>query len=128
MLDSVSLSMVAFPPPLFLSSLHLRVSFFPCTCHRITGLGTTEINEVYMGNVVSAGLGQAPARQAALGAGLHNSTPCTLVNKVTIFFFVDALDCYVLLFLWNSCPLDWWWLWCAWVNNSLCHGRCVPRD
>lgn len=46
------------------------------------GLGTTEINEVYMGNVVSAGLGQAPARQAALGAGLHNSTPCTLVNKV----------------------------------------------
>ena len=31
---------------------------------------------------MKAGLGQAPARQAALGAGLSNSTPCTTVNKV----------------------------------------------
>ncbi len=38
--------------------------------------------EVFMGNVVSANLGQAPARQAALKAGLPNSTPCTTVNKV----------------------------------------------
>lgn len=35
-----------------------------------------------MGNVLSAGLGQAPARQAALGAGLSNNVPCTTVNKV----------------------------------------------
>ena len=35
-----------------------------------------------MGNVLQAGQGQAPARQAALGAGLSNSTPCTTVNKV----------------------------------------------
>ena len=35
-----------------------------------------------MGNVLSAGVGQAPARQAALGAGLSISTPCTTVNKV----------------------------------------------
>src|SRR5689334_19788445 len=35
-----------------------------------------------MGNVVQAGVGQAPARQAALGAGLPNSVPCTTVNKV----------------------------------------------
>ncbi len=41
-----------------------------------------QIQEVIMGNVVSAGLGQAPARQAALGAGLHVNTICTTVNKV----------------------------------------------
>ena len=35
-----------------------------------------------MGNVVSANLGQAPARQAALGAGIPNTVPCTTVNKV----------------------------------------------
>ena len=35
-----------------------------------------------MGNVIQAGVGQAPARQAALGAGLPNSVPCTTVNKV----------------------------------------------
>ncbi|XP_064603177.1 acetyl-CoA acetyltransferase B, mitochondrial-like [Liolophura sinensis] len=40
------------------------------------------VQEVYMGNVVQACLGQAPARQAALGAGLPISTPCTTVNKV----------------------------------------------
>jgi acetyl-CoA C-acetyltransferase len=41
-----------------------------------------EVDEVLMGNVLSAGLGQAPARQAALGAALPNSVPCTTVNKV----------------------------------------------
>lgn len=35
-----------------------------------------------MGNVVSAGLGQAPARQAALGAGISHEVPCTTINKV----------------------------------------------
>ena len=40
------------------------------------------IQEVIMGNVLSAGLGQAPARQACLGAGLNTSTCCTTVNKV----------------------------------------------
>lgn len=35
-----------------------------------------------MGNVLSANLGQAPARQAALGAGLPDTVPCTTVNKV----------------------------------------------
>ena len=40
------------------------------------------VQEVYMGNVVSAGLGQAPARQAALFAGIPDSVPCTTVNKV----------------------------------------------
>ena len=41
-----------------------------------------QIDEVLMGNVLCAGLGQAPARQAALGAGLAESTPCTTVSKV----------------------------------------------
>ena len=35
-----------------------------------------------MGNVLQAGQGQAPARQAALGAGLPVTTPCTTINKV----------------------------------------------
>ncbi|MHA7102205.1 acetyl-CoA C-acyltransferase [Roseivirga pacifica] len=46
------------------------------------GVDASEVQEVYMGNVVSAGLGQAPARQAALGAGISNEVPCTTVNKV----------------------------------------------
>ncbi len=40
------------------------------------------VSEVYMGNVVQAGVGQAPARQAALGAGIPNTVPCTTINKV----------------------------------------------
>jgi acetyl-CoA C-acetyltransferase len=40
------------------------------------------VNEVFMGNVVSAGLGQAPARQAAILAGIPDTVPCTTVNKV----------------------------------------------
>ena len=40
------------------------------------------VQEVFMGNVVSAGLGQAPARQAAIHAGIPDSVPCTTVNKV----------------------------------------------
>ena len=40
------------------------------------------VDEVYMGCVLAAGLGQAPARQAALGAGLPNSVGATTVNKV----------------------------------------------
>ena len=40
------------------------------------------VDEVFMGNVLQAGLGQAPARQAALGAGLGQNVPCTTINKV----------------------------------------------
>jgi acetyl-CoA C-acetyltransferase len=46
------------------------------------GIKATDIQEVYFGNVLQAGVGQAPARQAALGAGMSNRTPCTTVNKV----------------------------------------------
>src|SRR6186997_50642 len=41
-----------------------------------------QIGEVYFGNVLSAGIGQAPARQAALKAGLPHHVPCTTVGKV----------------------------------------------
>ena len=46
------------------------------------GIAPEDIDEVYLGNVNSAGSGQAPARQVALGAGLKLDTPCTTVNKV----------------------------------------------
>lgn len=41
-----------------------------------------DVDEVFMGNVLSAGLGQNPARQAALGAGLDNGIPATTISKV----------------------------------------------
>jgi acetyl-CoA C-acetyltransferase len=40
------------------------------------------VDEVLMGNVVQAGTGQAPARQAAIYAGIPDSVPCTTINKV----------------------------------------------
>lgn len=46
------------------------------------GVDATAIQEVYMGNVVQANVGQAPARQASLGAGIPNTVPCTTINKV----------------------------------------------
>ena len=46
------------------------------------GLDPAQVDEVLMGCVLPAGLGQAPARQASRGAGLPDSVPCTTVNKV----------------------------------------------
>eukprot|EP00548_Thalassiothrix_antarctica_P005005 CAMPEP_0194133132 /NCGR_PEP_ID=MMETSP0152-20130528/3424_1 /TAXON_ID=1049557 /ORGANISM="Thalassiothrix antarctica, Strain L6-D1" /LENGTH=404 /DNA_ID=CAMNT_0038828385 /DNA_START=52 /DNA_END=1266 /DNA_ORIENTATION=- len=59
-----------------------------------------DIHEAFLGNVVSAGMGQAPARQAVLGAGLPTSTICTTVNKVcasgmkSIILAAQSLQCY----------------------------------
>ena len=56
-----------------------------------------EIQEVFMGNVLSANLGQAPARQAAIHAGIGYQTPCTTINKVcasgmkSIFFAAQTI-------------------------------------
>jgi len=47
-----------------------------------TQISPARIDEVFFGNVLQGGVGQAPARQAALNAGISNSTPCTTVNKV----------------------------------------------
>jgi acetyl-CoA C-acetyltransferase len=61
------------------------------------GVPTDEVSEVLMGCVLPAGQGQAPARQAALGAGLPNTVPCTTVNKMcgsgmkTVMMAYDAL-------------------------------------
>ena len=46
------------------------------------GISPEKVNEVFMGNVVSAGIGQAPAQQASIYAGLPTNIPCTTVNKV----------------------------------------------
>lgn len=46
------------------------------------GVKPEQVDEVLMGNVLQAGQGQAPARQAAIGAGLPTSAPCTTVHKV----------------------------------------------
>ena len=46
------------------------------------GIKASDVNEVFMGNVLQANLGQAPARQAAIFAGLSEDIPCTTVNKV----------------------------------------------
>ena len=46
------------------------------------GIQPLEVDEVIMGNVLQAGVGQAPARQAALMAGIPDTVPCTTINKV----------------------------------------------
>ena len=63
------------------------------------GLDAAKVDEVYMGCVLPAGLGQAPARQAALSAGLTVATPCTTVSKVcgsgmkAVMLAHDAIAC-----------------------------------
>ncbi len=52
-----------------------------CALER-AGVRPDQVDEVFMGNVVQAGVGQAPARQASLAAGIPNSVPCTTINKV----------------------------------------------
>ena len=52
-----------------------------------------------MGNVLSANLGQAPARQAALGAGLPNTVPCTTINKVCSSGMKGNSSCHLLYYL-----------------------------
>jgi acetyl-CoA C-acetyltransferase len=49
---------------------------------RRASLSPEDVDEVFMGCVLTGGMGQAPARQAALGAGLPDSVPCTTINKV----------------------------------------------
>ncbi len=51
-------------------------------CLKAVELDASKIDSVYMGNVLSANLGQAPARQAAIAAGLPHTADCTSINKV----------------------------------------------
>ncbi|GAB1445457.1 acetyl-CoA C-acyltransferase [Flammeovirgaceae bacterium] len=64
-----------------LSAIQLGATAVKGALERIH-LDTKTIQEVYMGNVISAGLGQAPATQVAVAAGLGYEIPCTQVNKV----------------------------------------------
>ena len=64
-----------------LSAPKLGAIAIRCALER-AGVRPDQVDEVFMGNVVQAGVGQAPARQAALGAGVPNSVPCTTINKV----------------------------------------------
>ena len=59
----------------------MNVKYRNASAH-VLGIPSTAVQEVYMGCVLQAGGGQAPSRQAALGAGLSQSTPTTTVNKV----------------------------------------------
>lgn len=62
-------------------------------------LAPSLVDEVFMGNVVQAGVGQAPAKQAALYAGIPDTVPCTTINKVcasgmkSIAFAAQAIKC-----------------------------------
>ena len=47
-----------------------------------SGLNADQINEVFIGNVLSANVGQAPAKQVSLASGIPNTVPCTTINKV----------------------------------------------
>jgi len=47
-----------------------------------SGVKPEQVQEVFMGNVVSAGIGQAPAQQASIFAGIPDNVPCTTVNKI----------------------------------------------
>ena len=47
-----------------------------------SGVSPNEVSEVLMGCVLTGGMGQAPARQASLGAGIPNTVPCMTINKV----------------------------------------------
>jgi acetyl-CoA C-acetyltransferase len=64
-----------------LSAPKLGAAVIAEACKR-AGIVGSDVDEVIFGEVLSAGVGQAPARQAALGAGLPDSVPCTTINKV----------------------------------------------
>jgi acetyl-CoA C-acetyltransferase len=65
-----------------LSATQLGSHAIKAAISRVPQIKPTDVEEVFFGNVLSANLGQAPARQCALGAGLDKSVVCTTVNKV----------------------------------------------
>lgn len=46
------------------------------------GVNGDQVDEVYLGNVLQANVGQAPAQQVSIAAGINTKTPCTTINKV----------------------------------------------
>jgi acetyl-CoA C-acetyltransferase len=65
-----------------LSAPEIAAQVIRATLASISQVEATEIEELYMGCVLTAGIGQAPARQAAIKASLPENTPCTTVGKV----------------------------------------------
>ncbi|KAH8160323.1 hypothetical protein CIB48_g7921 [Xylaria polymorpha] len=65
-----------------LSATQLGSTAIKAAVERVPQIKPEDVEEVFFGNVLSANLGQAPARQCAIGAGLPNTVPCTGVNKV----------------------------------------------
>ncbi|KAI0869959.1 acetyl-CoA acetyltransferase [Hypoxylon argillaceum] len=65
-----------------LSATQLGATAIKAAVERVPQIKPEDVEEVFFGNVLSANLGQAPARQCAIGAGLPNTVPCTGVNKV----------------------------------------------
>tara|TARA_B110000908_G_scaffold171152_2_gene232924 strand:- start:493 stop:1668 length:1176 start_codon:yes stop_codon:yes gene_type:complete len=63
------------------SAAHLGAAAIKGALNKV-GMDAKEVDEVYMGNVLSANVGQAPARQAAIFAGISDNVPCTTINKV----------------------------------------------
>ena len=102
--DIVIVSMARTPIGSFLGSLK-SISATKLGAIAIKGaldkinLSPDKIDEVFMGNVISAGLKQAPARQAAIFAGIPDSVPCTTVNKVcasgmkSVMFATQSILC-----------------------------------
>jgi len=65
-----------------LTAIQLGTAAIKAALESSGGVAATDVQEVIMGCVLPAGLGQAPARQAALGAGLPMATPATTINKM----------------------------------------------
>ncbi|TRX94141.1 hypothetical protein FHL15_004909 [Xylaria flabelliformis] len=65
-----------------LSAIQLGSTAIKAAVERVPQIKPEDVEEVFFGNVLSANLGQAPARQCAIGAGLSNTVPCTGINKV----------------------------------------------
>ncbi|OAA54141.1 acetyl-acetyltransferase [Niveomyces insectorum RCEF 264] len=65
-----------------LSAIQLGSHAIKAAVERVPAIKPEDVEEVFFGNVLSANLGQAPARQCALNAGLPNKVVCTTVNKV----------------------------------------------
>lgn len=102
--DPVVIVGIARTPMGGMSGVLGEVSATALGAHAIKGaladakVDPADVSEVLMGCVLPAGLGQAPARQAAIAAGVPQSTPCTTVNKVcgsgmkTVMMAADALS------------------------------------
>ncbi|KAI9880135.1 MAG: erg10, acetyl-CoA C-acetyltransferase [Pleopsidium flavum] len=79
--------MASFPPVYIVSAVlfsatQLGSHVIKAAIERVPAVNPEDVEEVFFGNVLSANLGQNPARQCAIGAGLGDSTVCTTVNKV----------------------------------------------